>query len=51
MWTVAAQLLADPAARERMGANARSFIAAHRGATDRLWAWLAPRIEQAPRRR
>jgi len=51
MWTVAAQLLADPAARERMCANARSFIAAHRGATDRLWAWLAPRIEQAPRRR
>ena len=50
LWAVAAQLLADTASRERMCANARSFIAAHRGAADRLWTWLAPRIEQRPRR-
>jgi len=50
LWTVTAQLLADTASRERMRANARSFIAAHRGAADRLWTWLAPRIEQASRR-
>jgi hypothetical protein len=27
-----------------MRASAQQFFAAHRGATDRLWAWLAPRI-------
>jgi len=23
---------------------AGTFLAAHRGATDRLWAWLAPKL-------
>ena len=40
----AGRLLADRAARERMRAAAQAFLAAHRGATDRLWAWLAPRL-------
>jgi len=37
-------LLADPARRARMRAAAGAFHAAHRGAADRLWAWLAPRL-------
>ena len=44
MLVAAAQLLADAAARERMRASARAFMAAHRGAIDRLWTWLGPRI-------
>jgi 3-deoxy-D-manno-octulosonic-acid transferase len=40
----AAALLADPELRSRMRAAARAFHAAHRGAADRLWAWLAPQI-------
>jgi 3-deoxy-D-manno-octulosonic-acid transferase len=39
-----ARLLRDPAARARMHASADTFCAAHRGAADRLWAWLAPRL-------
>jgi 3-deoxy-D-manno-octulosonic-acid transferase len=39
-----AALLADPARREQMRAAARAFQAAHRGAGDRLWAWLAPQL-------
>ena len=42
-----ASLLRDPARRSRMRDAALAFHAAHRGAADRLWAWLAPRI---PRR-
>ncbi|HEV2221076.1 MAG TPA: lipid IV(A) 3-deoxy-D-manno-octulosonic acid transferase [Casimicrobiaceae bacterium] len=41
---LAGRLLADAHARERMRANAEAFIAAHRGAADRLWTWLEPRI-------
>ena len=37
-------LTADDARRARMGEAARSFVAAHRGAVDRLADWLAPRI-------
>ena len=33
----------DPARRDRMRDAALAFHAAHRGAADRLWAWLAPR--------
>jgi 3-deoxy-D-manno-octulosonic-acid transferase len=40
----AARLLVDEAARRELVANAQSFIAAHRGATERLAQWLAPRI-------
>lgn len=39
-----AALLADPARRSRMRDAAREFHAAHRGAADRLWAWLAPQL-------
>jgi 3-deoxy-D-manno-octulosonic-acid transferase len=38
------QLLDDSSARARMSAAAAAFHAAHRGATDRLWAWLAPQL-------
>jgi 3-deoxy-D-manno-octulosonic-acid transferase len=47
MFAMAGRLLAAPADRERMRAAAHAFIAAHRGATDRLWNWLAPRIAAA----
>lgn len=36
----AAELSRDTARRERMGENARAFVAAHRGAVDRLMGWL-----------
>ncbi|HMA31757.1 MAG TPA: lipid IV(A) 3-deoxy-D-manno-octulosonic acid transferase [Casimicrobiaceae bacterium] len=41
---VAGELLADVGARNRMRAHAEAFLALHRGAVDRLWTWLAPRI-------
>lgn len=44
LFAAAAALLGDAHARARMRAQAASFIALHRGAIDRLWAWLAPRI-------
>ncbi|HEX6794591.1 MAG TPA: lipid IV(A) 3-deoxy-D-manno-octulosonic acid transferase [Casimicrobiaceae bacterium] len=44
LWREAARLLQDAPAREAMRANAQAFLAAHRGATDRLWNWLEPRI-------
>ncbi len=37
-------LLEDPDRRARMREAALAFHAAHRGAADRLWRWLAPRI-------
>ena len=40
-----AALAADPARRLRMAEDARAFHAAHRGATDRLWVWLAPQLD------
>jgi 3-deoxy-D-manno-octulosonic-acid transferase len=40
----AARLLADAGERERMRAAADAFFAAHRGAADRLWAWIAPKV-------
>ena len=39
-----ATLLNDPGRRNRMRDTALAFHAAHRGAADRLWAWLAPRL-------
>jgi 3-deoxy-D-manno-octulosonic-acid transferase len=39
-----ARLLRDPDARARMHTSADTFCAAHRGAADRLWTWLAPRL-------
>jgi 3-deoxy-D-manno-octulosonic-acid transferase len=44
LWEAAQRLLADGRSRERASANAQRFIAAHRGAADRLWEWLEPRI-------
>ncbi len=43
----AGALLADNDRRQRMSAAALAFHAAHRGAEDRLWRWLAPRIAAA----
>jgi 3-deoxy-D-manno-octulosonic-acid transferase len=42
-----AKLLEDEPRRAKMGADARAFHAAHRGAADRLWTWLSPRISSA----
>ena len=44
--TVAA-LLVDRGARDAMREAALAFHAAHGGALDRLWSWLAPRIDDA----
>jgi 3-deoxy-D-manno-octulosonic-acid transferase len=41
------ELLEDAPRRAKMGADALAFHAAHRGAADRLWNWLAPRIAAA----
>lgn len=38
------RLLRDPVLRDTMRAAAATFMAAHRGAADRLWAWLATRL-------
>lgn len=40
-------LLADDAARAAMRDAALAFHTAHGGAADRLWSWLAPRIDAA----
>ena len=40
------KLLNDAAARAKMRDAALAFIAAHRGATERVWAWLAPRLRR-----
>jgi 3-deoxy-D-manno-octulosonic-acid transferase len=37
-------LLADADSRIAMREAGRAFCAAHRGAEERLWAWLAPRL-------
>jgi 3-deoxy-D-manno-octulosonic-acid transferase len=42
-----AALLRDPARRGAMRDAALAFHGAHRGATDRLWSWLAPRLAPA----
>jgi 3-deoxy-D-manno-octulosonic-acid transferase len=42
-----AALLRDSAARTAMRERATAFCAAHRGAADRLWAWLAPHLPPA----
>jgi 3-deoxy-D-manno-octulosonic-acid transferase len=41
-----AALLRNPGERAAMSDRARAFHAAHRGAADRLWAWLAPRLNR-----
>jgi 3-deoxy-D-manno-octulosonic-acid transferase len=42
-----AGLLDDPTRRAAMREAALAFYAAHRGAADRLWSWLAPRLPPA----
>jgi 3-deoxy-D-manno-octulosonic-acid transferase len=42
----AAELSRDTARRERMGESARAFVAAHRGAVDRLMAWLDATVSE-----
>jgi 3-deoxy-D-manno-octulosonic-acid transferase len=42
-----AALLDDPARRHAMSEAARAFHGAHRGAADRLWTWLAPKLPTA----
>jgi 3-deoxy-D-manno-octulosonic-acid transferase len=39
-----ARLLSNPIELAAMGERARNFHAAHRGAADRLWRWLEPRL-------
>ena len=38
------RLLRDPVLRDTMRAAAATFMGSHRGAADRLWAWLATRL-------
>ena len=38
------RLLRTPQDRTAMRDAATAFMAAHRGAADRLWAWLEPRL-------
>jgi 3-deoxy-D-manno-octulosonic-acid transferase len=40
-------LLGRSERRAAMGNAALEFHAAHRGAADRLWRWLAPKIEES----
>jgi 3-deoxy-D-manno-octulosonic-acid transferase len=40
------KLLNDAAARAKMRDAALVFIATHRGATERLWAWLGPKLRR-----
>jgi len=42
-----AALLRDDVARQAMAQRAAAFCSAHRGAADRLWTWLAPRLPPA----
>lgn len=46
----AASLSADAARRREMGDRARGFVAAHRGAVQRLMDWLAPRLARTDAR-
>ena len=39
-----AYLLVDSSARKKMAGAAHAFHDAHRGATQRLWSWLAPQL-------
>lgn len=43
----AIEILSDPARRRAMRAAAHEFHAAHQGAADRLWSWLAPQLDAA----
>lgn len=47
----AAALLSDPQQRTAMRERALAFHAAQRGAIDRLWRWLAPKVASALQQR
>jgi 3-deoxy-D-manno-octulosonic-acid transferase len=51
LFAAVGELLTDPSRRAAMRQAALAFHAAHRGAADRLWAWLAPKIAAALSRR
>jgi 3-deoxy-D-manno-octulosonic-acid transferase len=48
---VVGELLVNTSRRRAMRAAALAFHATHRGAADRLWAWLEPRLAAALARR
>jgi 3-deoxy-D-manno-octulosonic-acid transferase len=48
VFATAARLIGDAPARARMREAGIAFLAAHRGATDRMWEWLGPRIIPNP---
>jgi len=50
VFAVGGRLLDDPVARETVQQCARTFMATHRGATERLWGWLQPCIAGDSRR-
>ncbi|HWD15028.1 MAG TPA: 3-deoxy-D-manno-octulosonic acid transferase, partial [Casimicrobiaceae bacterium] len=45
VFAAARELLDDDSARAAMRERATAFVAAHRGAVDRLWTWLSPRLD------
>jgi len=49
LMTQAGRLLRDSSERAALVAAGRAFIAEHRGATDRVWTWLAPRLAAVSR--
>jgi 3-deoxy-D-manno-octulosonic-acid transferase len=51
LFAAVGELLTDPSRRASMRQAALAFHAAHRGAADRLWVWLAPKIAAALGRR
>ena len=50
MLAAASALIGDAGRREAMRAGASAFLAAHRGATDRTWRFVAGRLEPAAAR-
>ena len=42
----AARLSADAAARREMGEKGRAFVAAHRGAVERVAAWIEATVKR-----
>jgi 3-deoxy-D-manno-octulosonic-acid transferase len=46
VFAAARELLDDDSASAAMRERATAFVAAHRGAVDRLWKWLGPKIDE-----
>jgi 3-deoxy-D-manno-octulosonic-acid transferase len=47
VFATARRLFEDAPARTAMRERAAAFVAAHRGAVDRLWDWLEPKLSRA----